>query len=126
MVTEHIGTVNFTITSIFASGLRNNLHTVAGNTTRVSVAIALFSVLAYHFRSCISVKSFKKIVVACITCALAKRSKVHRQDFPPVVTRTDVTVSSSVPAEQTPLLPAAQGMPPVMKYDKLREPLVED
>ena len=111
--------VNFSITSLLvANGLRKNLHTVAVNTTRVSVAIALFTVLAYHFRSCISVKSLKKIIVACITCVSAKRSKVHQQDFPPVVTRTDVTVSSSVPAEQTPLLPAAQGMPPVMKYDK--------
>ena len=119
--------VNFAITSLLvANGLRKNSHTVAVNTPRVSVAIALFTVLAYHFRSCIGVKRLKKIIVACITYVSAKRSKVYRQDFPPVVTRTDVTVSSSVPAEQTPLLPAAQGMPPVMKYDKLREPLMED
>ena len=120
--------VNFTITSLLvASGLLKKLHTVdiAVNTTRVSVAIAVFTILAYHFRSYIRVKILKKIIVACITCVSAKRSKVHRQNFPPVVTRTDVTVSSSVPAEQTPLLPAAQGMPPVMKYDKLREPLLE-
>ena len=119
--------LNLAITSLLVGGkLHDKNYSGADTITRVSVGIALFSFLAYHVQSYVKFKRLKNIVAAFFAWFLTKCSNLYQQDLPPVVTRTDVTVSMCVPAEQTPLLPAAQGMPPIRRYDKLREPLVED
>ena len=115
--------VNFVFTSLLvAHRLHHKQYSLAVNITRASVVIALVSFFTCQVKSYIIVKSLKKTITACFTCVLDKCYILHQQDSPPaVVTHTDVTVSSSVPEEQTLLLPAAQGMPHVF-----RGPFMED
>ena len=113
--------VNLAITFVLRSGGKyGQIEVFSGH---ISVVISLFLYLAYHVY--LYNMWFKKKFVKLLKIRWLKCPNRGPGESPALVTCTDVTVSTCLPAEQTPLLPAAQGMPPVMKYDKLREPLME-